>query len=85
MARGHHCGEPRDEASHGRISVSAPRPRVGMPGSTAGTVIRWGGLAAVAVVLVDWPVVALVRGGTRDTPQHPGTGPTARGRAASGA
>ncbi len=36
-------------------------PRVHMPGGTAGNVLWWGGLAAVAAFgVVDWPVAALV-------------------------
>ena len=36
-----------------------------MPSGTAGNVIWWGGLAAVAALgVVDWPVAAIVAAGT---------------------
>jgi hypothetical protein len=42
-----------------------------LPGGTAGTVLWWGGLAAVAAVgIVDWPVAALVGAGTWVAEQH---------------
>lgn len=50
---------------------SVSMPRLGIPGGTAGNVIWWGGLAAVAAFgVVDWPVVALVAAGTLVAEQH---------------
>jgi hypothetical protein len=51
--------------------MSMPVPRIHLPGGTAGKVIWWGGLAAVAALgVVDWPVVALVAAGTWVAEQH---------------
>jgi len=50
-------------------SVNVPRMHV--PGGTAGNVLWWGGLAAVAALgVVDWPVAALVAAGTWVAEQH---------------
>jgi len=50
---------------------SLPMPRVRVPGGTAGNVLWWGGLAAVAAFgVVDWPVAALVAAGTWVAEQH---------------
>ena len=54
------------------VHVSVSRPPVlphgvhlGMPTGTAGRVLWWGGLAAVAAVgIVDWPVAALIGAGS---------------------
>jgi hypothetical protein len=64
--------EPTQAAEHHGISLpSMPMPRIGIPGGTAGNVIWWGGLAAVAAFgVVDWPVVALVAAGTLVAEQH---------------
>jgi len=46
-------------------------PAVRMPAGTAGRVLWWGGLAAVAAFgVVDWPVAALVGAGTWVAEQH---------------
>lgn len=42
-----------------------PLPHMSMPKGTAGRVLWWGGLAAVAAFgVVDWPVAALVGAGS---------------------
>jgi len=42
-----------------------PAVHLGMPTGTAGRVLWWGGLAAVAAAgIVDWPVAALVGAGS---------------------
>ena len=46
-------------------------PGLHLPGGTAGNVLWWGGLAAVAALgIVDWPVAALVAAGTWVAEQH---------------
>lgn len=63
--------ESKQAAGHRGISMPMPMPRIGIPGGTAGNVIWWGGLAAVAAFgVVDWPVVALVAAGTLVAEQH---------------
>jgi len=55
----------RDRAGRAAISVPVPVPRIRMPSGTAGNIIWWGGLAAVAAFgVVDWPVAAIVAAGT---------------------
>src|SRR5512143_1023735 len=51
----------RENAQHGGLHM----PAVRMPSGTAGRVLWWGGLAAVAAFgVVDWPVAALVAAGS---------------------
>lgn len=46
-------------------------PGMHVPSGTAGDVLWWGGLAAVAAFgVVDWPVAGLVAAGTRVAGQH---------------
>jgi hypothetical protein len=56
----------KEGAQHGVLHVpSVHVPRVRVPGGTAGHLLWWGGLAAVAAFgVVDWPVVALVAAGS---------------------
>ncbi len=50
---------------------SMSMPRLHVPGGTAGNVLWWGGLAAVAAFgVVDWPVVALIGAGTWVAERH---------------
>jgi len=50
-------------------SISVPHVR--LPAGTAGNVLWWGGLAAVAAFgVVDWPVAALIAAGTWVAEQH---------------
>ncbi len=57
-----------------------PAPQVSMPSGTAGRVLWWGGLAAVAAFgVVDWPVAALVAAGSWVAEQHAKQGQRARG------
>ncbi len=54
-------------------------PRVRVPGGTAGNMLWWGGLAAVAAFgVVDWPVAALVAAGTWVAERHAGLADRAR-------
>ena len=65
------AGEPAGDPGQpgGRSLPSAAGLR--LPSGTAGTVLWWGGLAAVAAVgIVDWPVAALVGAGTWVAEQH---------------
>ncbi|HUJ07942.1 MAG TPA: hypothetical protein VLX31_17690 [Streptosporangiaceae bacterium] len=60
-----HNGKPKPPMP----SMSMPRLRV--PGGTAGNVLWWGGLAAVAAFgVVDWPVAALIGAGTWVAERH---------------
>ena len=56
----------KEGAQHGMLHVpTVHMPRVGVPGGTAGHLLWWGGLAAVAAFgVVDWPVAALVAAGS---------------------
>jgi hypothetical protein len=48
-----------------------PAPGFRLPGGTAGNVLWWGGLAALAALeIVDWPVAAVVAAGTWIAEQH---------------
>ena len=73
-ANGH---KPGPEAGHGGpdgtgpVAHSMSVPRITLPGGTAGTVLWWGGLAAVAAFgVVDWPVAALIGAGTWVAERH---------------
>jgi len=55
----------RERARRAAITVPVRVPAIRMPAGTAGNVIWWGGLAAVAALgVVDWPVAAIVAAGT---------------------
>lgn len=76
-ARKDQVPEPRSQDSKesaGRGGISMPAmgmPRIRIPGGTAGNVMWWGGLAALAAFgVVDWPVAALVAAGTWVAEQH---------------
>jgi len=67
--------QARDTAEHDGMSMPPMpplhMPRVHVPGGTAGNVLWWGGLAAVAAFgIVDWPIAALVAAGTWVAEQH---------------
>jgi hypothetical protein len=65
------AAEPADTGGQkgGRSLPSVPG--LHLPGGTAGTVLWWGGLGAVAALgIVDWPVAALVGAGTWVAEQH---------------
>jgi len=52
-----------------------------LPRGAGGTVLWWGGLAAVAALgIVDWPVAALVGAGTWVAEQHARQSERASGR-----
>lgn len=65
---------------------SVPVPGLRMPSGTAGHLLWWGGLAAVAAFgVVDWPVAALVGIGSWVAEQYakPAQRPGGNGQAAS--
>jgi hypothetical protein len=66
--RGQQERKPERSEGSAQPAGSAERggmPGVHLPGGTAGNVMWWGGLAAVAALgIVDWPVAALVAAGT---------------------
>src|SRR5512135_1990643 len=57
----HTSGGQEESAQHGGLHM----PAVRIPSGTAGRVLWWGGLAAVAAFgVVDWPVAVLVAAGS---------------------
>ncbi|HEX2321784.1 MAG TPA: hypothetical protein VHJ18_22620 [Streptosporangiaceae bacterium] len=68
--RGERSVQPGASAESGGKTTPST-PGLHLPGGTAGNVLWWGGLAAVAALgIVDWPVAALVGAGSWVAEQH---------------
>ena len=64
-------GQRKEQGGLHMPRLPLPGMPVGMPTGTAGRVLWWGGLAALAAIeVVDWPVAVLIGAGSWVTEQY---------------